>query len=43
MPVATNGTLYCLQYDVGLKPMVQATFLSVVGSIATIPLVVSLI
>ncbi len=43
MPVATNGTLYCLQYDVDLKPMVQATFLSVVGSIATIPLVVSLI
>lgn len=43
MPVATNGTLYCLQYGVNLKPMVQATFLTVIGSIATIPLVLSMV
>ena len=41
MPVATNGTLYCLQYGVDMKPMIQTTFLSVVGSIATIPLLVA--
>ena len=43
MPVATNGTLYCLQYGVDMKPMIQATFLSVVGSIATIPLLVAVL
>lgn len=43
MPVATNGTLYCLQYGVDMKPMIQTTFLSVVGSIATIPLLVAVL
>lgn len=42
MPVATNGTLFCLQYGVDTKPMMQGTFLSIVASIATIPVVVVL-
>lgn len=43
MPVATNGILYCLMYDVDAKPMTQGTFLSIVGSIVTIPLVAMLV
>ena len=42
MPMATNGTLFCLQYDVDARPMLQGTFLSVIASIVTIPLVVLL-
>ena len=40
MPVATNGMLYAIQYGVDTKPMAQGTFLSVVASIVTIPIVV---
>ncbi len=43
MPVATNGILYCLMYDVDAKPMTQGTFLSIIGSILTIPLVAMLV
>lgn len=43
MPVATNGILYCLMYDVDAKPMTQGTFLSIVASILTIPLVAMLV
>lgn len=39
MPVATNGTLYCMQSSMDATPMMQITFLSVVGSILTIPVV----
>lgn len=42
MPVATNGTLYCLQFGVDPQPMTQGTFISIVASIVTIPLVVLL-
>ena len=40
MPVATQGTLYALQFDKGAKPMTQGTFISIVASILTIPIVV---
>ena len=43
MPVATNGILYCLMYDVDAKPMTQGTFLSIIGSILTIPLMAMLV
>ena len=39
MPVGTNGILYSLQYGADVKPMAQATFLSVAGAVVTIPLV----
>lgn len=39
MPVATNGTLLCLQYDGDLKTMTKGTFVSTVMSLVTIPLV----
>ena len=39
MPVATVGTLFCLQHHVDVKPMLQVTFLSIVGAILSIPLV----
>lgn len=39
MPVGSNGTLYCLQYGRDSRPMMQCTFLSIVCSILTIPLV----
>ena len=39
MPVGSNGTLYCLQYGRDARPMMQCTFLSIVCSILTIPLV----
>lgn len=42
MPVATNGTLYCLQYGKDTKPMMQGTFISIIAAILTIPLVVVL-
>lgn len=38
MPVATNGTLYAIRSSRGVEPMLQVTFLSVVGSLGTIPL-----
>ena len=38
MPVATNGTMLCLQYHGDEKLMVQGTFLTTLGSIFTIPL-----
>lgn len=41
MPVVTSGTLYCLRYGVDVEPMIQATFLTVVGSVASIPLVIA--
>lgn len=43
MPVATNGILYCLMYGVDAKPMTQGTFISIVASIITIPLVAMLV
>ncbi len=39
MPVGSNGTLYCLQYGRDSRPMMQCTFLSIICSILTIPLV----
>ncbi len=43
MPVATNGILYCLLYGVDAKPMTQGTFISIVASILTIPLMAMLV
>ena len=43
MPVATVGTLFCLQHHVDVKPMLQITFISIVGSILSIPLVTVLV
>lgn len=42
MPVASNGALYCLEYGKDAQPMMQGTFLSIILSILTIPLVVLL-
>ena len=42
MPVGSNGTLYCLQYGKDARPMMQCTFLSILCSILTIPLVATL-
>lgn len=42
MPVATNGTLYAIQYGVDPKPLAQGTFISIIASIVTIPVVVML-
>ena len=39
MPVASNGILYCLSYGVDERPMLQTTFITIVASVATIPLV----
>lgn len=39
MPVATNGTLLCLQYGGDLKTMTKGTFISTIMSLITIPLV----
>lgn len=39
MPVGSNGTLYCIQYNKDALPMMQGTFISIVASIVTIPLV----
>lgn len=39
MPVATVGALFCLQSGMDAKPMMQITFLSVVASVLSIPLV----
>lgn len=42
MPVGTNGILYCLEYGVDTKPMVQCTFLTIVFAILSIPLVTTI-
>lgn len=39
MPVASNGTLYAIQYGADTQPMMQGTFISIMASILTIPLV----
>ena len=39
MPVATSGTMLCMQYDSDEKLMAQGTFLSTFFAILTIPLV----
>lgn len=39
MPVASNGTFYAIQYDADTKSMMQGTFLSIVASVVTIPLI----
>lgn len=43
MPVATNGTLFCIRYGGNLEVMTQATFISTVLSLVTIPLFAMLI
>lgn len=43
MPVATNGILLSMQYGADTDCMAQATFLTTVASILTIPLVASVI
>ena len=43
MPVATNGVLYSMRSGQGVVPMTRVTFLSVVGSVASIPLVCALL
>ena len=43
MPVATVGALFCLQSGTDPKPMMQVTFLTVLGSIVSIPVVSVLI
>lgn len=42
MPVATFGTMFCLQYGVNEKTMTQGTFLSTLLSLLSIPLLVYL-
>ncbi len=41
MPVATNGTMLCYQYGGNAKTMAQGTFVTTIGSLASIPLLVS--
>lgn len=43
MPVATVGTLFCLQNKIDPTPMLQVTFLSIIGSIVSIPAVTVLV
>jgi predicted permease len=43
LPVATNGVLLAMQYGGDTDSMAQGTFLTTVASLATIPLVASLI
>ena len=43
MPVASVGVLFCLLYGLDVKPMMQATFLSILGSVASIPLLALLV
>ncbi len=42
MPVATNGTMLCLQYQADEKLMAQGTFITTLASIVTIPLLAML-
>ncbi len=39
MPVGSLGTLYCIRYNKDALPMMQGTFLSIVFSVITIPLI----
>ncbi len=43
MPVATNGTMLCLQYHVDEKLMAQGTFVTTLASLVTIPLLAMLL
>lgn len=43
MPVATNGTIFCIRYGGNLEAMTQTTFISTVLSIASIPVFATLI
>ncbi len=42
MPVATNGTMLCLQYNADEKLMAQGTFITTVASLVTIPVLAML-
>ncbi len=42
MPVATNGTMLCLQYKADEKLMAQGTFITTLASMVTIPLLAML-
>lgn len=42
MPVATNGTMLCLQYKADEKLMAQGTFITTLASLVTIPLLAML-
>ncbi len=42
MPVATNGTMLCLQYQADEKLMAQGTFITTLASMVTIPLLAML-
>ncbi len=42
MPVATNGTMLCLQYGVDEKLMAQGTFMTTLASLVTIPMLAML-
>ena len=43
MPVATNAILFCLIYGAEPKPALQGTFISVIASALTLPLVAMLV
>lgn len=43
MPVATNAILFCLIYGAEPKPALQGTFISVIASVLTLPLVAMLV
>ena len=42
MPVATNGTMLCLQYKADEKLMAQGTFITTLASLVTIPMLAML-
>lgn len=43
MPVATNGTMLCLQYEADEKLMAQGTFITTLASLITIPILAMLV
>ena len=43
MPAASNGVLFSLLYGADVKPMMQGTFLTIIASVVTIPLVAMLV
>lgn len=43
MPCASNGILFSLLYGADPKPMMQANFISIIGSLLTIPLIALLL
>lgn len=43
MPVATNGSLMCMQYGGDLDTMLRGTFVTTVLSMLTIPLLATLL